>query len=170
MTGPDAPDITPAPAGRTAEAAPTTADPAALRDAQRVAARISDDEAAADEERTRLSSQPLPHLADGIELAMRLRPDEVVHAMRPVAMLEDSRAPLPSGGTLYVTSRRLVHVGGAEVREVDLTDIAEIAVALERLLLVDLSDGSDLAIEVDQPRLLRVQLAAARAKARGRVE
>ena len=40
--------------------------------------------------------------------------------------------------------------------------------ALERLLLLDLADGSDLAIEVDQPRLLRVQLAAARATARRR--
>ena len=40
--------------------------------------------------------------------------------------------------------------------------------ALERLLLLDLTDGSDLAIEVDQPRLLRVQLAAARANTRRR--
>ena len=41
--------------------------------------------------------------------------------------------------------------------------------ALERLLLVDLADGSDLAFEIDQPRLLRVQLAAARAAARERM-
>jgi hypothetical protein len=84
-------------------------------------------------------------------------------------MLEDSHSSVPSGGTLYLTSRRLVHLG-PEVREVDLTAIDEIGVVLERLLLVDLADGSDLAIEVDQPRVLRVQLAAARAAARRRAE
>jgi len=52
--------------------------------------------------------------------------------------------------------------------EVDLEHINDMAVAMERLLLIELDDGSDLAIEVDQPRLLRVQLAAARAAARER--
>lgn len=152
-----------------AEAVPTTVAQAALRDAQKVALRISTDEAAADAERARLSREPLPQLADGIEPGVRLRRDEVVHAIRSAAVLEDSRAPLTAGGTLYLTSRRLVHLG-TELREVDLAAIAEIAVSLERLLLVDLTDGSDLAIEVDQPRLLRVQLAAARATARGRAQ
>ena len=45
-------------------------------------------------------------------------------------------------------------------------EIDEMAVALERLLLIRLRDGSDLAIEVDQPRLLRVQLATALAASR----
>jgi hypothetical protein len=49
-----------------------------------------------------------------------------------------------------------------------LTDIADVGVALERLLLVEGTDGSDLAIEVDAPRLLRVQVSAARAAARER--
>jgi hypothetical protein len=158
-----------APAGTAVDAGPTTADSAALRDAQKVAVRIGADEAAADEERSRLASEPLPNLADGIEPSVRLRPDEVVHAIRQAAMLEDGHSPVPVGGTLYVTSRRLVHLG-AEVRQVDLGAITEIAISLERLLLVDLADGTDLAIEVDQPRLLRVQLAAARAAARRREE
>jgi len=34
-------------------------------------------------------------------------------------------------------------------------------VALERLLLLRLTDGTDLAVQVEAPRLLRVQLAAA---------
>ncbi len=71
------------------------------------------------------------------------------------------------GGDLYLTSRRMVHVGESS-REINLVAIQESAVSLERLLLLDLTDGSDLAIEVDQPRLLRVQLAAARANARRR--
>jgi hypothetical protein len=169
VTGPEAARIELAPAGRTEDASPTTAVPAALRDAHKVAARIGADEAAADAERARLSTEPLPHLADGIEPRVRLRPDETVHAIRQAALLEDSRTATPTGGTLYLTSRRLVHMG-SDVREVNLRSIAETAVALERLLLVDLADGTDLAIEVDQPRLLRVQLAAARAAARERVE
>lgn len=138
---------------------------AALRDAEAVAARISADETAADTERARLAHEPLPRMADGIDPAAPLRADEVVHAVRHGAMLESGRGMLPSGGTLYVTSSRVIHLG-EQVREVALTDIAETGVALERLLLVDLADGSDLAVEVDQPRLLRVQLAAARAAAR----
>jgi hypothetical protein len=170
MTGPEQRRPEPARADGEAdmsmtEAPPTTAIPAALRDAQAVAARVSADEAAADAERVRLVAEPLPILADGIESRVRLRPDEVVHAIRQAALLEDRGAQLPSGGTLYLTSRRLVHAG-QEVREIQLIDIEETAVALERLLLIDLADGSDLAVEVEQPRLLRVQLAAARAAAR----
>jgi hypothetical protein len=72
---------------------------------------------------------------------------------------------LPRGGTLYVTSQRLIH-RGAEDGAWSFADIDEMAVALERLLLVRLRDGSDIAIEVDQPRLLRVELAAALAASR----
>jgi hypothetical protein len=144
-------------------------DAAALRDAEVIAERMVADEAAADTERERLTHEPLPNLADGIESRVRLRPEEVVHAIRQAALLEEGRGLLPQGGILYLTSRRLVHAA-QEVREIPLVDIAETAVALERLLLVDLADGSDLAIEVDQPRLLRVQLAAARAVARERAQ
>ena len=141
--------------------------PAALQDAQQITARVSADEAAADAERARLAAGDLPDVSNSAKGALELRPGEVVHAVRQVALLEGGSGATPLGGTLYLTSQRLVHVGQAP-REVELTDIAEIAVALERLLLVDLADGSDLAIEVDQPRLLRVQLAAARAAARER--
>jgi hypothetical protein len=41
-------------------------------------------------------------------------------------------------------------------------------IGLERLVLIRLRGGSDMAIEVDQPRLLRVQLAAAIAAQRAR--
>jgi hypothetical protein len=138
-----------------------------LRDAQLIAARVSADEAAADAERARLTTEPLKGLADGIEPSLRLTAGEVVHAVRRAAILERRGSDELEGGTLYLTSRRLVHIG-SQVRDVDLPAITEIAVSLERLLLVDLADGSDLAIEVDQPRLLRVQLAAARAAARER--
>jgi hypothetical protein len=61
-----------------------------------------------------------------------------------------------------------VHIGTEAVAEVRLDMIADMAVALERLLLIELADGSDLAIEVDGPRLLRVQVSAARAARRER--
>lgn len=143
--------------------------PAALQDAQQITARVSADEAAADAERARLAAGALPDVSEEAAGALELHPSEVVHAIRQVALIEGSSGQTPWGGTLYLTSQRLVHAGQT-VREVELTDIAEIAVALERVLLVDLADGSDLAIEVDQPRLLRVQLAAARAAAREQAE
>jgi hypothetical protein len=167
VTTPEAPLPEHAPTGREADAVTTTKDSAALRDAQIVAARIGADEVAADDERTRLVHEPLPNLPDVDEPLLSLQPDEVMHAIRPMAMLEDGRGQPPSGGSLFLTSQRLVHVGEKR-REVDVADIAETGVALERLLLIDMVDGSDLAIEVDQPRLLRVQLAAARAAARER--
>lgn len=168
MTDPQAPSPEQAPAHRSADAAPTDAVPAALRDAQQVAARISADEAAADDERARLAQDRLPTLSDGIEQRIQLGADEVVHAIRQVALLESADGAMPQGGTLYLTSHRLIHAGQG-LHEVELSAIAETAVALERLLLVDLADGSDLAFEIDQPRLLRVQLAAARAAARERM-
>jgi hypothetical protein len=146
---------------------PLTALSAGLRDAQLVADRVRADEAAADAERARLASEPLHPLADGIEPDLRLAPDEIVHAVRRAAILEQRAAGELAGGTLYLTSDRLVHIG-EHMRETDLRTITEVAVSLERLLLVHLADGSDLAIEVDQPRLLRVQIAAARAAAKER--
>ena len=141
----------------------STALPDALRDARSIAERIGADEAAADTERARLVVGELPDLNDGSEEALLLGTGEVLHATRRAAMLENGAMPI--GGSLYLTSERLVHIG-QERHEVPLEKIAESAVALERLLLLDMTDGSDLAIEVDQPRLLSVQLAAARANAR----
>jgi hypothetical protein len=135
-----------------------------MRDAQGIADRIGADEAAADHERNRLAQGELPNLNDQVDAAVELRPHEVAHALRRAAMLENGNT-VPVGGTLYLTSDRLVHLG-QERHEVELGDIAETAVALERLLLLDMTDGSDMAIEIDQPRLLRVQLAAARVNAR----
>lgn len=144
----------------------------ALRDAQAIAARIAEDEAQADEAREQFQSTGLPVLAAEPRVAPLLQPDESVHAVHASALLEMG-APGPSarhpvGGTLHLTSRRLLHVG-ERVTDVPLTTIEEIAIALERLLLIRLKDGLDLALEVSHPRLLRVQIAAAKAAARGKV-
>jgi hypothetical protein len=178
MSEPDAPE--PRRTDRATEAAPSTAHPAddaapdtapagaALRDARAIAARVAEDEHAADAERERLASEPLPVLGAHPDQVFQPWPDETIHAERRAALVERGQDLPPSGGTLYLTSRRLVHVGSEAVEEIDLARIADMAVALERLLLIELADGSDLAIEVDRPRLLRVQVAAARAALRER--
>ena len=146
-------------------------DATSLRDAHRIAERIVRDETLADEARERYRTAGLPELEPSALLGM-LKAGERLHAVHRMAMLEvgwrgatGADPNLPHGGTLYVTSQRLVH-RGTEDGTWSFGEIDEMAVALERLLLVRMRDGSDLAIEVDQPRLLRVQLAAALAASR----
>jgi hypothetical protein len=144
---------------------PQSVGEAALRDAQKIADRISADEAAAAEARQAYEAGGLPVIEPEEEAARALlAPGELLHAMHASALLEthssgDEEA-LPRGGTLYLTSIRVVHVG-KETTEVSLSQMEDAAVALERLVQIRLRDGSDLAIEVDQPRLLRVQVATA---------
>jgi hypothetical protein len=70
------------------------------------------------------------------------------------------------GGTLYLTSRRLIHLGQV-VMSVKLIDIEESSLAGERLLLT-LRNGEGLTLDVDGPRLLRAELAAIVQRVRGR--
>ncbi len=148
---------------------PATVEGAALRDARSITARIAADEAAADEARQSYQSGGLPAIAPDDAASTVLRPSESLHSVHANALLEETvsgnGAGQLRGGTLYLTSERLIHAG-IETTEVPLAEIDEMAVALERLVLIRLRDGSDLAIEVDQPRLLRVQLSAAIARAR----
>jgi hypothetical protein len=150
---------------------PVEVEGAAVRDAQSIADRIAADETAADEARQAYQADGLPAIEPEAGAAEILQPGETLHAVRVSTMLEEAgstdAAAQPRGGTLYLTSGRLVHAG-EEVTELPLTAIEEMAVALERLVLIRRRDGSDLALEVDQPRLLRVQLAAAIAAVRAR--
>jgi hypothetical protein len=148
---------------------PTSVGEAALRDAQRISARIDADEAAAVAATQAYEVEGLPAIEPDDGARAILAPGELLHAIHGSAMLETrpsgEEEALPRGGTLYLTSTRLVHVG-TETSEMSLSGLAEATVALERLVLIRLRDGSDLAIEVDQPRLLRVQLATALAAMR----
>lgn len=158
-------DHDPAPSDATV----ATVDGPAVRDAQSIAARIADDEAAADAAREQYAANGMPAIEIMTGFARVAGSGEPLHAVRYNAVLE--RAPTDGdeavlrGGTVYLTSSRLLHVG-TETTDVSLGDIEEMVVALERLVLIRLRDGSDLAVEVDQPRLLRVQIAAAVAAAR----
>jgi len=137
------------------------ADAPAIRDASAILARARADEAAADLARQAYRTQPLPSLGPG----------ERVVAVRRSAQL-DRRQPTPGwnappglAGDLYLTTRRLVLVGRLTM-SFDFEDIEEAGLSGERLLLV-LRDGRGVSLDVEQPRLLRVQVATARALARG---
>ena len=137
----------------------TEEDPA-LRDAATAAARAADDEEAAAAARDRFRIGPIPSIEPDVDVGAHLASGETVHALRRHAIL---RAPggdgaLGYGGTLYLTSRRLLHLGQV-VMSVSLTDIEESSLAGERLLL-SLRDGEGLALDVGQPRLLRAEMAA----------
>jgi hypothetical protein len=137
------------------------ADGPALRDAAAAARRAADDEERAAATRARLQGQPLDTLEPDEAIAPHLGAEERVHAVRERAIL---RAPggdtaLGYGGTLYLTSRRLVHLGQVVVG-VQLTDIVETSLAGERLLL-SLRDSEGVSLDVDRPRELRAEIAAA---------
>ena len=86
---------------------------------------------------------------------------QLVHDLRSRAILKapgDDRA-LGYGGSLHLTFRRLLHIGQVTV-DVRLTDIVETALAGERLL-ISLSDDEGLVVDLDRPRQLRTEIAAA---------
>jgi hypothetical protein len=139
--------------------ASTEEDPA-LRDAAMAVARAEADEASADAARDAFLVSPVPVLAPDEVVSPHLLQDEKVHGLRRHAILRapgDDRA-LGYGGSLYLTSRRLIHLGQVVVT-VQLTDIVEASLAGERLLLT-LRDGEGLTLDLDRPRLLRAEMAA----------
>ncbi len=96
----------------------------ALRDAAAAARRAAEDEAAAASTRERFTDLPIPSIEPDASIARHLLPDELVHDLRTHAILKapgDDRA-LGYGGTLYLTSRRLVHLGQVMLT-MQLTDI-----------------------------------------------
>jgi len=133
----------------------------ALRDAVAAGERIAADETEATAARDRLAIGPMEVLEPDDVIGPHLAPDERLHALRRRAIL---KAPggddaLGYGGTLYLTSRRLVHLGQVVV-SVQLSDILETSLAGERLLLT-LRDGEGLSADLDRPRLLRAEIAEA---------
>jgi len=131
----------------------------ALRDATQAAARAAEDEAAAAAAREGFRLSPIQPIEADDAVRPQLADGERVHALRRHAIL---RAPggegaLGYGGTLYLTSRRLIHLGQVVV-SVNVADIVESSLAGERLLLT-LRDGEGMSLDVDRPRLLRAEMA-----------
>ena len=133
----------------------------ALRDAVSAADRAADDEAAATAARERFRIGPIEALVPDDTIKYQLAEGELVYALRRHAILRapGGDAALGYGGNLYLTSRRLVHLGQV-VMSVQLTDIVETSLAGERLLLT-LREGEGLSLDVDRPRLLRAEMAEA---------
>ena len=129
------------------------------------------DEEAAGQARDRYRTSGLAPLTADQGLAELLRPGERVFALH--GDVTARCRPLDAGsvdaatavGTLLLTSARIV-VAGTGVVDVDLEDIEEAVISGDRLLLV-LRHGTGLSLELAQPRLLRVQVAAARSVTRG---
>ncbi len=131
------------------------------------------DESAAAAARVRYRTEGVVPVAPDARIEHLLEPGESLLAVH-AAIVADSRAAadgssVPPGvsGDLYLTSDRLVFAGGVLVAYA-LGDVEEAVVAGEHVLLV-MRDGVGLRVAVDEPRLLRVQIAAARAARRGQV-
>jgi hypothetical protein len=127
------------------------------------------DEAAANLARARFRNQGVARLEPDELLRPLLEPDEQLIALRRSAVLHhpetpDSIAARPAIVDVYVTSRRLV-LAGPTIETFDLAALDEASVSNEHLLLV-LCDGRGLELDVNWPRLLRVEIAAARAAQR----
>lgn len=145
----------------------STEDGPALRDASTAVERARADEALASAARDMFRLSPVPTIEADEAVSAHLLPDERVHGLRRHAILRapgDDRA-LGYGGSLYLTSRRLIHLGQVIVT-VQLTDVVEASLAGERLLLT-LRDGEGLTLDIDRPRLLRAEIAAVARELRG---
>ncbi len=132
----------------------------ALRDASAAAERAARDEIEAAQARDRYRTEPIPTIDPDEAIRGELGQGEGLHSVRRSAILRVPGGDRAHGygGTLYLTSRRLVHMGQVMVT-VQLNDIVETSLAGERLLLA-LRNGEGMAFDLDRPRLLRAQIAA----------
>lgn len=131
------------------------------------------DEVDATAARARYRAEGIAPVAPDSRIEHILAPGESLLAVH-AATVADSRASANGSaggvgaiGDLYLTSARLVFAGGVLVAYA-LGDIEEAVIAGEDVLLV-MRDGVGLRVAVGEPRLLRVQIAAARAARRDQV-
>ena len=131
----------------------------ALRDAAQAAARATEDEDAAATARDGFRIAPIQPIEADDAIRPHLAEDERLHALRRHAILRPpgGDGALGYGGTLYLTSRRLIHLGQVVV-SVNLTHVVESSLAGVRLLLT-LREGEGMSLDVDLPRLLRAEMA-----------
>jgi hypothetical protein len=129
---------------------------------QRSAIPRLDDEAAADVARDQLRAQGVIPLEPGPSIAVMLAPGEhllTVRHMAHVELLIGSDEPPTRDGALYLTDRRLVLV--EPTLDLPLGDIRDVEVVDGGLML--LLDGSGgVRIHIDDPRVFRVEISAAR--------
>lgn len=129
------------------------------------AASADADEAAAREARRLYDDRGIDAVAPDDAIARYLATNELVLAQHPRAVLNAERDVPGYIGALYLTSERILHLGSVVV-SVHLRDIAESALAGERLLFT-LRNGDGITIDLPAPRLFRTQVAAAAYATRG---
>jgi hypothetical protein len=132
--------------------------------------RRSSDEAAAGAARERYRRWPMADVAPDGRIQPLLANGESVRSVRRDAHV-DRRQPPELGsrgglqGDLYLTSQRLVFTGRV-VLDYPLAQVDDAVLAADRLLLL-MRNGNALTVEASDPRLLRVEIAAARRALRG---
>ncbi len=159
--------VTPAAAARPGETSPD-GPPALPRDAAETVERAAADEAAAAQARVRFRIGEVPSVEDDEVGPDLLEAGERLIAVRKRVALERREPPHTDGcglsGTLYLTSNRLGLAGRNPV-EFPIDGIRETALVGERVV-VSLRTGQFVWIQCDAPRLLRVEIASARASVR----
>jgi hypothetical protein len=121
------------------------------------------DAAAATVARARFRAEGPDTLPADPRIARLMVQGELLVAKRGEVAVDRRQASLRDRpvGDLYVTSERLILVGSSAIT-IALEDIEDAALIGDCVLLM-LTGGAAIAIEADRPRLLRVQIAAARA-------
>jgi hypothetical protein len=136
---------------------------AALRDADKIGRQIEADEAAAQAVLAGMG-RDLPELEPAESIRLLLGPTERVVATRDHALLErrGRRRCSPGteiiGGTLYLSTERLILQGRGGTQSIALADIDEIAVLGERTIQMTVRTGPGLVVDVAMPRSLRAMI------------
>lgn len=125
----------------------------------------SEDEALAAAARARYRTDGIPNIEPDPSIRSALGSDEKVLAFRPGAAIERLAEPGTTAvwGPFAVTNERLLFIDGQPITLAALEELEDVTVATDRLMVM-LRSGSGFCISADQPRLLRVQLAEARAR------
>ena len=124
-----------------------------------------EDEALAAAARVRYRTDGLASIEPDGVLGSALDDDEQLLAVRETASI-DHRPPdgsPPATGRLALTSKRLMVVDQRPVTLASLEELDDVMLVADRLVVM-LTSGSVFTVTAVQPRLLRVQLAEARAR------
>jgi hypothetical protein len=124
-----------------------------------------EDESLAAAARARFRTDGMVGIEPDHQMRLALRPDEQLLAVRQAAgverLIDGVRSML--SGPLAITNDRLLVVDGQAVTLASFDELDDVTLVTDRLLVM-LTTGVGLTIDAVNPRLLRVELAAARAR------
>jgi hypothetical protein len=125
----------------------------------------ADDETLAAAARTRFRTDGMVGIEPDRQMRSALGPDEQLLAVRQAAgverLIDGVRSML--SGPLAITNSRLLVIDGQPVTLASFDELDDVTLVTDRLLVM-LTSGVGLTIDAVNPRLLRVELAAARAR------